>query len=95
MQIGFFNWLNLWSELDWVLPEPIPPEPPPRWKECKLLGSKLGTENDIANRKGLTIGAMTKFRKIFKTKFISTGIKIRVFLTFICSIFLYNSELWS
>jgi len=86
---------NLWSELDWVLPEPIPPEPPPRWKECKLLGSKLGTENDIANRKGLTIGAMAKFRRIFKTKFISTAIKIRVFLCFICSIFLYNSELWS
>jgi hypothetical protein len=86
---------NLWSELDWVLPEPIPPEPPPRWKECKLLGSKIGTENDISNRKGLTIGAMAKFRRIFKTKLISTAIKIRVFLCFICSIFLYNSELWS
>ena len=80
---------NLWSELDWVLPEPIPPEPPPRWKECKLLGSKLGTENDIANRKGLTIGAMTKFRRIFKTKLISTAKKNRVFLNVLipCSIF--------
>ena len=28
-----------------------------KWKECKLLGSNLGTDKDIKRRKGLAIAA--------------------------------------
>ena len=59
-----------WSELDWVLPPKPPPEPPPKWLECKLLGSKIGTENDIKNRKAKSIAAMKQLNYIFISKLI-------------------------
>ena len=64
------------------------------WKQCKYLGSKLGTNEDIKHRKQLTMVAMQKQEKIFLRKDISKETKLRVFNAFITPIFLYNSELW-
>ena len=72
-----------------------PPEPPPAWAICKLLGTKLGTETYIKNRKGLVISVMKELYYIFKSKFISNKLNIREFETYISSIFLYYSETWS
>ena len=85
----------IWSDLDWLLPPRKPPDPPPAWAICKLLGTKLGTETDIKNRKGLVISVMKELYYIFKSKFISNKLKLREFETYISSIFLYNSETWS
>jgi len=38
---------------------------------------------------------MKNYKDIFTSRKISNGIKIRVFQAYICSIFLYNSELWT
>ena len=85
----------LWSELDWLLPQKENRNKHEKWKDCKLLGSKLDTEKDIQNRKTKTVLAMKKQKHIFKSKATSFIIKIRTFMTFISSIFLYNSELWN
>ena len=37
------------------------------WKNAKILGSKLNTEADIANRKSLSLNALTNLKKFFKT----------------------------
>ena len=65
------------------------------WKSCKLLGSLLDTENDIKRRKGLAVDALHKLAYIFKNKKLSINIKMRTFDSYISSIFLYNSELWT
>ena len=65
------------------------------WKSCKLLGSILDTENDIKRRKGLAVDALHKLQYIFKNKKLSIIIKMRAFDSYISSIFLYNSELWT
>ena len=66
-----------------------------RWKKCKYLGSLLDSESDIKRRKGLAIDSFNKLKQIFKSKRINTITKVRIFNTFVSSIFLYNSELWS
>ena len=35
------------------------------WKDAKILGSKLNTEADIANRKSLSLNALTNFLRNF------------------------------
>lgn len=65
------------------------------WKNCKLLGSLLDTKSDIKRRKGLVIVAMKKHKQLYKSKHLSRKQKIRHFNTFIQSIMLYNSELWT
>lgn len=65
------------------------------WRNCKYLGSKLGTDEDIKNRKSLTVAAYTKLRHIFNNKRISRKTKVRVFKTYVEPVFLYNSELWA
>lgn len=65
------------------------------WKQCKVLGSKLGTKEDIANRKRLSLAMMNKHHHIFNNNKVSTNTKIRVFNAYISPVFLYNSELWS
>ena len=86
-----------WSALDWLVTykPPIPENPHPDWKKCKLLGSLLDTESDIRRRKGLTLTALLKFENIFKSKRINTQLKIRTFNAYIASIFLFNSEIWT
>ena len=66
-----------------------------KWKDCKLLGSKLDSQKDIERRKVLTISAMKDLKPIFKSHRVSKGMKIRAFQAYASPIFLYNSELWT
>ena len=64
------------------------------WKKCKLLGSKLDTDEDIKRRKGLAVSVIKEKKDIFNGNldFIT---KMRIFNCYITAIFLYNSELWT
>ena len=83
----------LWSELDWLIN--FKPKNTPNWKECKLLGTYLGTDEDINNRKKLALETHRNFEKVFKSKIISTKLKLKTFKIYIECVFLYNSETWS
>ena len=87
----------LWSDLDWLTNYTPPPieNKEPDWRKCKLLGSLLGTEEDIQRRKILTIDSMTSYEDLYKSKRISIPLKVRTFLAYSASVFLYNSELWA
>ena len=65
------------------------------WKECKVLGSLLDTDNDINRRKTLAIEAYRTLNSIFGSKKSSIVIKLRTFNAYVASVFLYNSELWT
>ena len=65
------------------------------WKNAKILGSKLNTETDIANRKSLSLNALTNLKEIFQNKRLSRRTKVRAFQAYITPVFLYNSELWT
>ena len=65
------------------------------WKKCKLLGSYIDTEKDIANRKRLVINAANNLDDVFKNKNISINTKVFAFIIYLAAIFLYNSELWT
>ena len=85
-----------WSELDYLTyNKPPTPNPHPDWEKCKLLGSYLNTKKDIQNRKILTITSFNSLQDIFNTKHLSLQTKIKTFNTFIDSVMLYNSELWT
>ena len=64
------------------------------WRNCKLVGSKLGKEEDIAYRKSLAIASFQKLKPILLDKRLYTGRKIQIFQSLVESIFLYNCELW-
>ena len=64
-----------------------------RWKRCKLLGSLLSTEEDIARRKALAVAAISSKSEIFYSN-LDIPMKMRAFNVYVGSIFLYNSELW-
>ena len=64
------------------------------WKNCKLLGSLLDTENDIQRRKGLAVAAINTMKNMFYGK-VLFSIKLRAFNCYVSSIFLYNCELWT
>ena len=61
------------------------------WKKFKLLGTLLDTEEDIKQRKVLTINVMNLMKKIF-FRDISIEVKVRSFNCYVSSIFLYNCE---
>ncbi len=86
-----------WLELNWIInyEDPTPKDNTPDCKTCKLLGTLLDTESDINRRKLLTINAMKILQYIYNSTSISTELKIRTFIAYVSSIFLYNSELWS
>ena len=84
----------LWSELDWVLP-PQEKTTDPTWKNCKLLGSRLDSQQDIKTRKGIVMNNMKKLQKHFTSRYLSIKSKMKYFSTYIDPIFLYNSELWT
>ena len=65
------------------------------WRKCKYLGSLLYTEEDTKRRKGFTIDSYKTCESIFSSKHASKKVKIRVFATYIQSIFMYNSGLWT
>ena len=39
-----------------------------RWRDCKLLGSPLDTQNDIKRKKALAIKAANKLKHVFKQR---------------------------
>ena len=65
------------------------------WKKCKFVGSMLDTTNDINRRKGLAMCAYNKLKYIVESKKVSNNTKMKVINTYVKSIFLYNSELWT
>jgi len=65
------------------------------WKDCKLVGSKLETVNDMENRKKLANFSMSTLKPILSAKESQTDVKLSIFNALIESIFLYNSEIWS
>ena len=65
------------------------------WKDCKLLGSKLETVNDIENLIKLVNYSYSTLQPILSQKECNTDIKLSIFNALIESIFLYNSEIWS
>ena len=66
-----------------------------KWKRCKYLGTLLDSASDIARRKGLAIDSFNKLKHVFLSKRINVTTKVNIFNTFVSSIFLYNSELWT
>ena len=65
------------------------------WRDCKLLGSLLDTQNDIKRRKVLAINATNKLKHLFLNKGVTISVKTALFKSYIIPIFLYNSELWT
>ena len=66
------------------------------WINCKLVGSKLGTEEDYRNRKTfLTNIAYNSVKTIFQNKNTTASAKLIIFNSLLESIFIYNSELWA
>ena len=66
-----------------------------KWKKCKFLGSLLGTDEDINRRKGLAINCLKPMKKYFTNKKLTIKTKTKLFNTYVGSIFLFNSELWT
>ena len=65
------------------------------WKKCKLVGSLIDTTQDINRRKGLALSANNKLKSIMNSKKVSTRLKVKALDSYIKSIFLYNSEIWT
>ena len=65
------------------------------WKDVLLLGTKLGTEEDIKQRKGLSSEAWEKYYHILTNKSLPLSLRTSYFNTFINHIFLYNCGLWT
>ena len=57
-------------------------------------GSLLDTE-DIKRRTELPIYTYKTFESILSSKHVSEKVKIEIFATYIKSVFMYNSELWT
>ena len=64
-------------------------------EKCKVFGSFIDTETDFKNRKSLLINAAKQLEDIFRNNKISIKVKSNAFETYLSSIFLYNSELWT
>ena len=65
-----------------------------KWKKCKLLGSKLDTDEDIKRRKGLAVSVIKEKKDTFNGN-LDFVTKMRIFNCYVTAIFLYNSELWT
>ena len=50
------------------------------WRQCKYIGSLLGTEEDIDRRKKLTNFAYQSIRNIFNRKRVTENTKLRIFV---------------
>ena len=64
-------------------------------KKCKLLGSYLDTDTDIKNRKSKFFNAAEQLKDIFFHPRLPHSTKAGAFNTYLSSIFLYNSKLWT
>ena len=65
------------------------------WKKCKLVGSLLNSLDDINRRKVLVIDTFKTYENALKSRKISEKVKIRIFETYLESVFMYNSEIWA
>ena len=65
------------------------------WKNCKYLGSFLDTDKDINRGKILATNTYNQLKYIFDNKKTSKQTKLRIFKSYIESIFTYNCELWT
>ena len=65
------------------------------WKKCKLLRSYVDTKTDIKNRKGKLFNAANQLKEIFMHRRLPYSTKVKAFNTYLTTIFLYNSELWT
>ena len=59
------------------------------------MGSLIDSNSDINRRKGLALCAYNKLKKILESKQVNIKLKMRVLDTYVKSIFLYNSEIWT
>ena len=54
-----------------------------RWRDCKLLGSLLDTQNDIKRRKVFAINAANKLKHLFLNKDVTISMKTLLFKSYI------------
>ena len=66
-----------------------------KWRHVKKLGSKLGLQEDLTNRKILATTSLQKLNNLWfeKTK-ISSALKVKVYKAIVKSILLYNCGTW-
>ena len=64
------------------------------WKTMKILGSYVGTCEDIKKRKTLATLAMNRLNPIWKSG-ISVKKKIKIHKAYVLSIFLYGCSAWA
>ena len=62
-----------------------------RWRDCKLLGSLLDTQNDIKTGKVFATNAANNLKHLFLNKDVTIDVKTKLFKSYIAPIFLYNS----
>jgi exonuclease III len=66
-----------------------------RWRKVKKLGSLLGDEEDMINRKNLASAALGKLQNLWRrTSKIRLEKRILLYNTLVKTILLYNSETW-
>ena len=66
------------------------------WRQSKILGSKLGSNEDILHRMNLGCIAFANFKKIWKnSKYIETNTKIRLYEALVVPVIMYNSGTWA
>ena len=66
------------------------------WKECVYLGSCLDTEVDIKHRCHQADTALQTIRTVvFRRSQVPAGLELKLFITLVIRVLLYNSELWT
>jgi transcription antitermination factor NusG len=66
-----------------------------KWKKCKYLGSLLDTHSDIIRRKQLSMASFKKYQNKLKNEKLHLKTRMKLFNTYVTSVFLYNSEIWT
>ena len=63
--------------------------------KSKVLRTLLDTKEDIERRKILAINAANNLRRFFENDKLTINLKLKMINTYIESIFVYNSEIWT
>ena len=66
-----------------------------RWRDCKLLGRLLETQNDIKRQKVPAVNAANKLTRVLLNRDVIISVKSKLFKSYMTPIFLNNSELWT
>ena len=64
------------------------------WRKVKKLGSLLGDQEDITNRKQKASGAMNSLKKLWSQKKVGINRKLKLYNSLVKSILTYNSSTW-